>query len=97
MAFATRLGDPSSSHHLAVALAADATAREEIRGRLAERRIQTSVHYPPIHRFSAYQDLEPARALPRTDDAASRALTLPLFAGMTEDQLALVVDALLDR
>jgi dTDP-4-amino-4,6-dideoxygalactose transaminase len=96
MAFSDRLGDPTSSHHLAVALVPDAASRDRIRAELVERRIQTSVHYPPIHGFSAYQDLEPSRSLPRTDDAAARLLTLPLFARMTDDQLGLVVDALLD-
>jgi dTDP-4-amino-4,6-dideoxygalactose transaminase len=97
LAFGERLGDPSSAHHLAVALVSDRDSRDRIRAELAERRIQTSVHYPPIHRFSAYRDLEPSRPLPRTDDAAGRIITLPLFASMTDDQLALVVDALLRR
>jgi len=96
MAFSDRLGDPSSAHHLAVALVPDAASRDRIRAGLVERRIQTSVHYPPIHGFSAYRDLEPSRSLPRTDDAAARLLTLPLFARMTDEQLGLVVDALLD-
>jgi dTDP-4-amino-4,6-dideoxygalactose transaminase len=96
MAFSDRLGDTSSAHHLAVALVPDAASRDRIRAELVERRIQTSVHYPPIHGFSAYRDLEPSRSLPRTDDAAGRLLTLPLFARMTDEQLRLVVDALLD-
>ena len=97
MAFADRLGDKASAHHLAVALVPAGSDREAIRTRLAERRIQTSVHYPPIHEFSAYRDLEPSRPLPRTDEAAARILTLPLFGRMTEEQLELVVDALLGR
>jgi dTDP-4-amino-4,6-dideoxygalactose transaminase len=96
MAFSDRLGDTSSAHHLAVALVPDAASRDRIRAELVERRIQTSVHYPPIHGFSAYRDREPSRSLPRTDDAAGRLLTLPLFARMTDEQLRLVVDALLD-
>jgi dTDP-4-amino-4,6-dideoxygalactose transaminase len=97
MAFAKRVGNEASAHHLAVALVPDAASRDQIRSRLAERRIQTSVHYPPIHRFSAYRDGEGTRALPRTEDAAARAVTLPLFASMTNDQLDLVVEAILDR
>ena len=97
MAFADRLGDEASAHHLAVALVPDAASRDEIRSRLAQRRVQTSVHYPPIHQFSAYRNGRPSRALPQTEDAAARAITLPLFAGMTEDQIDLVVDALLDQ
>src|SRR5215210_1303555 len=96
MAFADRLGEPASAHHLAVALVRDGESRDAVRARLAERRIQTSIHYPPIHLFSAYADAGPARPLPKTEDAAARAITLPLFASMTEAQVDLVVDAILD-
>jgi dTDP-4-amino-4,6-dideoxygalactose transaminase len=96
MAFAGRLGDRETAHHLAVALVPDPAVRDRVRGQLAERRIQTSVHYPPIHRFSAYRRVERPRSLPRTDDAAARAITLPLFARLTDEQLERVVDALLD-
>ena len=95
LAFEDRLGDRSSAHHLAVALVRDEASRDRVRANLAERRIQTSVHYPPIHRFSAYRDLERPRPLPRTDEAAGRILTLPLFGKMSADQVDLVVDALL--
>ena len=97
MAFAERLGDEASAHHLAVAFVPEAGSRDELRSRLADRRIQTSLHYPPIHQFSAYRNREPSRALPRTEDAAARALTLPLYASMTNGQLDLVVEAILDR
>jgi dTDP-4-amino-4,6-dideoxygalactose transaminase len=96
MAFADRLGSEASAHHLAVALVPENAERDAIRARLAELRIQTSVHYPPIHGFSAYRGLEPSRPLPRTDEAAARILTLPLFGRMTDEQLGSVVDALLE-
>ena len=66
--------------------------RDAVRKTLAERRIQTSLHYPPIHHFSIYADGAPE--LPLTDAYSTRALTLPLFAGMTDEQQDLVVDAL---
>src|SRR5262249_3954596 len=47
-------GRGTSAHHLVVALAPTPEEREYARERLRERRIQTSVHYPPIHRFSRY-------------------------------------------
>jgi dTDP-4-amino-4,6-dideoxygalactose transaminase len=97
MAFAERLGDETSAHHLAVALVPDAASRDQVRSRVAERRIQTSLHYPPIHQFTAYRGGGSSRPLPRTEDAAARAITLPLFASMTDDQVDLVVDAILDR
>jgi dTDP-4-amino-4,6-dideoxygalactose transaminase len=85
---------PEAAHHLAVVLLPEGVDRERVRAALAEDRIQTSVHYPPIHRFTAYAE-RGARALPRTDAVASRILTLPLYAHLTEEQLDLVVERLL--
>jgi dTDP-4-amino-4,6-dideoxygalactose transaminase len=65
-----------------------------VRARLAADRIQTSVHYPPIHQFSAFTGAA-SRPLPRTDELAPRLLTLPLFPHMTADQVDVVSDALL--
>jgi dTDP-4-amino-4,6-dideoxygalactose transaminase len=96
LAFAEQLGDRSSAHHLAVALLPKGISRDRVRATLAERRIQTSVHYPPIHRFAAYRGGTPQRALPQTDAVADRLLTLPLFGGMTDDQAAEVVTGLLE-
>jgi dTDP-4-amino-4,6-dideoxygalactose transaminase len=84
------------AHHLAVALLPEGSPRDEVRAALAERRIQTSVHYPPIHRFSQYAELGARRPLPRTEDVAARVLTLPLFAHMREEQTEAVIEALLD-
>ena len=81
--------DPA--HHLFTVLVAPAADREAVRARIHEQRVQTSVHYPPAHRFAIYAD---ARAeLPVTDEYAARTITLPLFAHMTEEQQDLVVDA----
>jgi dTDP-4-amino-4,6-dideoxygalactose transaminase len=52
--------------------------------------VQTSVHDPPAHRFAIYADGAPE--LPLTDAYGARAVTLPLFAHMTDEQLELVVD-----
>ena len=56
--------------------------------------IQTSVHYPPIHTFSAYRS-EAGRPLPQTDAVAERLLTLPLYGRMTDEQVDAVVEGLL--
>lgn len=57
--------------------------------------IQTSIHYPPVHRFSAYRSIagEQEHALPWTDAAGDREVTLPLYAGLGEDGVAQVLDA----
>jgi len=80
------------AHHIFTAFVAEGIDRDAVRKALAERRIQTSLHYPPIHHFSIYA--EGAPELPLTDAYSSRAVTLPLFAGMTDEQQDLVVEAL---
>jgi dTDP-4-amino-4,6-dideoxygalactose transaminase len=81
------------AHHLAVVLLPEGTDREQVRSTLAERRIQTSVHYPPIHTFTWYRS-RATRPLPRTDVVADRLLTLPLYGRMARDQVELVIETL---
>ena len=80
------------AHHIFTVVLGEGVDRDGVRAALHERGIQTSLHYPPVHRFSIYADVAPV--LPLTDAYAARAITLPLFAGMTDAQLDLVVDAL---
>jgi dTDP-4-amino-4,6-dideoxygalactose transaminase len=82
------------THHLAVVLLPDGTDRAAVRAALEQRGIQTSVHYPPIHTFSAYRPTS-RRALPRTEAVAERLLTLPLYGGLSGEQVDAVVEALL--
>ena len=88
--------DGTSSHHLAVVVLPEGVARERVRAAMKERGIQTSVHYPPIHRFSAYADGAGARRqLSRTEDVAERVLTLPLYPHLEDRQIEAVAEALL--
>jgi dTDP-4-amino-4,6-dideoxygalactose transaminase len=82
------------AHHLAVVLLPEGTERTAVRAALEERGIQTSIHYPPIHTFTAYRSSS-RRPLPRTDALAERLLTLPLYGGMTGEQVDAVVEGLL--
>lgn len=95
MAFSDTPESNVSAHHLAVAVLSEAGLRDGVRTRLAEARIQTSVHYPPIHLFSAYRGSQQTR-LPRTESVAPRLITLPLYPHMTNEQLELVAVTLLD-
>jgi dTDP-4-amino-4,6-dideoxygalactose transaminase len=94
MPFPDTAAQERSSHHLAVVLLPEGVDRIAVRERLTEKRIQTSVHYPPIHQFTAYDELGARRELPRTDAVADRIVTLPLFAAMTDDQVDAVVTEL---
>jgi dTDP-4-amino-4,6-dideoxygalactose transaminase len=92
MPFADRPEDERAAHHLVVVLLPTAADRERVRSRLAEERIQTSVHYPPTHAFAAHSG---ARAdVPVTEALAPRLLTLPLYPHMDESQVELVVERL---
>jgi dTDP-4-amino-4,6-dideoxygalactose transaminase len=78
------------AHHLFTVVLDEGIDRGRFREVLAGRGIQTSVHYPPAHRFSIYA----GRAdLPRSDAYGARVVTLPMFATMTTDQQDAVIEA----
>jgi dTDP-4-amino-4,6-dideoxygalactose transaminase len=73
----------------------DGARRDLVRGALRERHgVQTSVHYPPVHRFQVYSERCPGTSLPNTESASSREITVPLFAHMSDSQLDRVACAL---
>jgi dTDP-4-amino-4,6-dideoxygalactose transaminase len=73
----------------------DGTRRDQVREALRERHgIQTSVHYPPVHSFRGYRERCPDTSLPKSESIASREITVPLFAHMSDSQLDRVVRAL---
>jgi dTDP-4-amino-4,6-dideoxygalactose transaminase len=83
--------EPSlAAHHLAVLVLPEGIDRSAFRSSLTAAGIQTSVHYPPIHRFASYATS--GRPLPETDAVAERLLTLPLFGHMTTDQVQHVIE-----
>jgi dTDP-4-amino-4,6-dideoxygalactose transaminase len=68
--------------------------RQAVIDGLRKRGIQTTVHYPPVHRLTFYNDLYPDSDLPRTEEFSRRELTLPLHPRMTPAAVELVVDYL---
>lgn len=73
----------------------DGTQRERVRSGLRESHgIQTSVHFPPAHMFTAYRERCPGVTLPVTEALSASEITIPLFAHMQERQLERVVRAL---
>lgn len=81
--------EDDTAAHLAVVLVP--SDRDGFRQQLAEAGIQTSFHYPPIHRFTWYEHL--AAELPQTEAACARYATLPLWGTMSESQRSSVVEA----
>ncbi|HEU4865494.1 MAG TPA: DegT/DnrJ/EryC1/StrS family aminotransferase [Actinomycetota bacterium] len=73
-------------------------APEELAGFLRERGIGTGRHYPdPVHLAPAYSFLGHERGeFPVAEALASEVLSLPMFPGMTEQQVDTVVAAIAD-
>lgn len=70
--------------------------RDGVQEALAKRGIQTGIHYPiPIHLQPAYADLGLSQgAFPKTEAAAKRVLSLPMFPELSGEQIARVADAI---
>lgn len=68
----------------------DAEKRDLFRSRLHENGIQTSVHYPAIHRFSAYKNFR--RDLPKTEYATDNEVTLPMYAKLQKNQIEYICE-----
>jgi len=72
--------------------------RNSVIAQLAARGIDTAVHYPkPIHLQPAYSSLGyPAGTFPYAERACERVLSLPLFPGMTAEQVNYVASSVLE-
>ena len=71
-------------------------ARDKLAEYLTEKGIGINKHYPiPMHLQGAYTSLNiPKGALPIAEEISATELSLPMFYGMTEDEISYVVDAL---
>ena len=66
--------------------------RGRVRDAMHAAGIQTSVHYPSIHRFSIYKDFK--TALPKTEYVSDNEITLPMYAALTNEQVDFIVGTL---
>jgi dTDP-4-amino-4,6-dideoxygalactose transaminase len=83
-----------STHHIFPVLLPESANREHVTAALRRDGIQTSFHYPPIHRLSWYRDRDAHVHLPVTEMFSSRELTLPLHPKMDVAQVEGVAAAL---
>jgi dTDP-4-amino-4,6-dideoxygalactose transaminase len=84
-------GQPA--YHIFPVLVPDGVDRKKFIEVIKLGGIQTSIHYPPVHRFSYYRQRYPDISLPLTEGVAKREVTLPLYPGMTDEQVNLVIGA----
>jgi UDP-4-amino-4,6-dideoxy-N-acetyl-beta-L-altrosamine transaminase len=87
----------ASGWHLYVVLIdfdAAGVARSAVMRQLHERGIGSQVHYFPVCHQPYYRQLYGSTAVPGADEYYRRALTLPLYPTMTQEDVARVIDAL---
>jgi dTDP-4-amino-4,6-dideoxygalactose transaminase len=85
--------DASASHHIFPIVLPPGMDRRKFMDALRAEGIQTSIHYPPIHRFTYYRSRFGDISLPKTEDIAEREVTLPLYPSMGENRVDLVIEA----
>lgn len=64
--------------------------RDKIREAIHAAGIQTSVHYPAIHRFSIYKNH--SAVLPQTEYVTDHEITLPMYAALTMEQVDFICE-----
>jgi dTDP-4-amino-4,6-dideoxygalactose transaminase len=72
---------------------ADADFRHSVRLRLKEYGVQTSVHYPAVHKFSIYD--RPPVCLPVTEYVSNAEITLPMYSALEPEDVEYVCTALM--
>ncbi len=83
------------SYHIFPMLLPTDVNRKAFMDALRAEGIQTSIHYPPTHRFTYYQSRYSNVSLPRTEDISEREVTLPLYPNMGAERVDLVTDAVI--
>ena len=66
--------------------------RDEVRETLAANGIQTSVHYPAVHRFSIYEKFKVE--LPISEYVADNLITLPMYSSLSELEIDYICSVL---
>jgi len=79
-----------AAHHLFAVVLPKATDRDAFRRYLSTQGVQTSVHYPALHRTTLYAT---GTRLPVTEDYADRCVSLPMFAQLSDAQQDLVISS----
>lgn len=82
-----------SSYHILPVILDKRIDRINLINTLKESGIQSSIHYPSFHQFSAFKRLN-LNPTPIADDISERELTLPLYPGLSFEGVDLVVNTI---
>lgn len=86
--------DEEVNYHIFPVLLDERVDRNHLMTYLRERGIQTSIHYPPVHNFSFHRQYFPAQDMQLTEYVAAHELTLPMYVGITNEQVDFIINAL---
>ena len=84
-----------SSYHLFPILLNNDIERNSFMQFMKDRKLQTSIHYPPVQNFSYYKAIYQSCKLQVTDSIAKRIVTLPLYPSVTREQINYVADSII--
>jgi dTDP-4-amino-4,6-dideoxygalactose transaminase len=68
--------------------------RDRIRNQMHSLGVQTSVHYPAIHKFSIYKDFSENSNLKITERVVDSEITLPMYSKLTKEDVKYIVNCL---
>src|SRR5690349_17187891 len=98
-----QIGVPFSHHpgitsaHIMPILLPLGSNRVEFMENMKSQGIQTSIHYPPIHKFTSYQEFGGeilSQRLLLTENVSNREVTLPLYPAMDEENVLTIVQGI---
>jgi dTDP-4-amino-4,6-dideoxygalactose transaminase len=87
--FTEMRGRGTSCYHIMPVLLPPGLDRFQFMEGMKAQGVQTSMHFPPVHRFHIYQQdgFRNRNALPITEEVAEREVTLPLYPTMRAEQV----------
>jgi dTDP-4-amino-4,6-dideoxygalactose transaminase len=81
------------AHHVYHMFAVRSKSRDRLANHLAQNGVQTGIHYPiPCHLQPVYAKMEETCRLEKTEQLAKEILSLPIFPGMTEEEVEYVAE-----
>jgi dTDP-4-amino-4,6-dideoxygalactose transaminase len=81
------------AYHIYPVVFPSTNVRDSMSELLQAEGIQSSIHYNPVHTFSAFRKIAPNLHLPVTEEFAARELTLPLYPSLSPERVDNIVSS----